>query len=84
MPNYINVYGKKDSFYKNGVLVDEYGNPITGIRRVTYSGTNIIRDETPFINGAKDGIQRVYDNHGKLWWENTWKKNTMVDAKMFD
>ena len=81
MPNFFTVYGKGEYFYKRGLWVDSNDKPITGIKKTTYPSTGTIQDETTVVNGVNDGIQRVYDDGGNLWYENTWKNNVMVSFK---
>ena len=81
MPNFFTVYGKGEYFYKQGLWVDSNGKPITGIKKTTYPTTGTIQDETTVVNGVNDGIQRVYDGGGNLWYENTWKNNVLVSFK---
>lgn len=81
MPNYVTVYSKGDSFYRNGLWVDERGTPITGIRKTFYPSSGTVQDETTIVDGIVNGIQKVYDGSGTLWYENTWKNNVMVSFK---
>ena len=83
MPNFVSVYNKSDSFYKNGLWVDAVGTPITGVRKTLYPSTGTIQDETNIVDGVVDGVQKVYDGSCNIWYENTWKKNVLVSFKKF-
>jgi antitoxin component YwqK of YwqJK toxin-antitoxin module len=74
------VYTKRDISFKQGLWVDELGTPITGIKKSFYNN-GTVQDETTVENGVYNGIQRVYDQTGHVWWENTWKDNVIVKYK---
>lgn len=81
MVNYIKVY-TKDIRCENGVWVDEFGTPLNGIKKSFYGGGEL-QDETQMTDGVPNGIQKVYDPKGNLWWENTWKNNVLIKYKKF-
>lgn len=81
MINYVNIYTKKDISYKNGMWVmNDSGSPATGMRKSFY-GDGTVQDETMILNGLNNGIQKVYDPRGNLWFENTWKNGNLVSYK---
>lgn len=80
MANYMRVYTKRDISMDDGLWVDENGTPITGIKKSFY-GDGSVQDETPIVDGVMNGVQRVYDQTGCLWWENTWKNNVLIKYK---
>lgn len=80
MPNYVNVYTKREISLTNGVWVDKYGNPVTGIKKSFYRDS-VVQDETTLVNGIMNGLQKVYDPTGHLWFENIWKDGCLVSYK---
>ena len=81
MINYVNVYTKKDISLKNGMWVlNDNGQLATGLRKSFY-GDGTVQDETTLLNGINNGIQKVYDPKGNLWFENVWKNGSLVSFK---
>lgn len=83
MPVTKRVYSKRDHMSFDGSRwLDEDGFPITGIKR-TYYPNGVVMDETNLVDGVNDGVQRVYDFTGHLWYENYWKSENIVRFKKF-
>lgn len=81
MINYVNVYTKKDISLKNGMWVmNDSGQPATGLRKSFY-GDGTVQDETTLLNGINNGLQKVYDQKGNLWFENVWKNGSLISFK---
>lgn len=80
MINYVNVYTKREISLKNGVWVDRYGEPVSGIKKSFYKD-GVVQDETTLVDGIMHGLQKVYDPTGHLWFENTWKNGNLTSYK---
>lgn len=78
MANYVNVYTKKDIYFNGEKWVSRENKlPVTGIKKEFY-GDGSLQDETPLTDGLNNGVQKVYDPKGNVWYENTWKNNVMI------
>ena len=83
MVNYVNVYTyKKDVSFRNGLWVNVDGEPVTGIKKAYSNGSyGTLQDETMLVDGVNNGLQKVYDPKGNLWYENSWKNGVLVSFK---
>ena len=84
MANYIKVYTKKDLRNVDGIVYEynketqEYTRA-NGILKTNYPQySNVIQDETQYTDGVLNGVQKVYDATGNLWYENLWKDGILV------
>lgn len=75
-----NFYTKKEISLKNGIWMDDYNRPVSGVKKSFY-GNGVVQDETTLVNGLNDGVQYVYDPMGNLWYENQWKMGQLVSYK---
>ena len=83
MANYMKVYSKKDLKNIDGVWYEyEKDKPVVnkanGVLRTIYPTYGAPQDETPIENGVNNGVQKVFDSSGSLWYENTWKDGTLI------
>lgn len=85
MANYIKVYTKKDLKNIDGIVyeynkeTEEYSRA-NGILKTNYPQYNTIQDETQYTDGVLNGVQKVYDASGSLWFENVWKDGVMIKS----
>ena len=54
------------------MVLNSTKQPVTGVYCFYDTNGNVLA-ETPFKNGKKEGIQKVYFESGKLWMENPYK-----------
>lgn len=83
MANYIKVYSKKDLKSYNGCMYEfdketQQMVKANGILRTVYPMSGVVQDETPYQDGVLNGVQKVFDGSGSLWYENTWKDGVLV------